>query len=58
MMIEHIHSTKEKPYGLFSLAVQPDFTIGRIVKINERHYKNVGAAAISSEDLLSYRTHD
>lgn len=29
----------------------------RIVKINERHYKIVDAAAISSEDLLSYRTH-
>lgn len=28
MMFAHIHSTKEKLYGLFNLHVQLDFTIG------------------------------
>lgn len=30
MMFAHIHSTKEKLYGLFNLHVQLDFTIGDI----------------------------
>lgn len=38
MMIEHIHSTKEKLYGLFRLPVQPDFIIGLINSIAE-YYK-------------------
>jgi len=33
MMFAHIHSTKEKLYGLFNLHVQLDFTIGVMVKL-------------------------
>lgn len=40
--------------AMFEFSIEDE----RIVKINERHYKIVDAAAISSEDLLSYRTHD
>jgi len=36
MIFAHIHSTKEKLYGLFNLHVQLDFTIGGIkIKKNE-----------------------
>ena len=35
MMFAHIHSTKEKLYGLFNLHVQLDFTIGGLKKYEE-----------------------
>ena len=35
MMFAHIHSTKEKLYGLFNLHVQLDFTIGGKIKDNK-----------------------
>ena len=39
--------------AMFEFSIEDE----RIVKINERHYKIVDASSISSEDLLSYRTH-
>ena len=39
MMFAHIHSTKEKLYGLFNLHVQLDFTIGdRLSFINTTNF--------------------
>jgi len=39
MIFAHIHSTKEKLYGLFNLHVQLDFTIGEgkiLFSVNKR----------------------
>lgn len=36
MIFAHIHSTKEKLYGLFNLHVQLDFTIGVKEKIRKK----------------------
>ena len=40
MMFAHIHSTKEKLYGLFNLHVQLDFTIGDYIDF-EKVYRNI-----------------
>lgn len=39
MMLAHIHSTKEKLYGLFNLHVQLDVTIGG--KKDDNHFTHI-----------------
>lgn len=56
MMFAHIHSTKEKLYGLFNLHVQLDFTIGGFENLrellaiffsNNLHYSHYGCGSLT-----------
>ena len=59
MKFRHLHSTKEAPYGLFTLHVQPDFTIGvrfRVLKfpISENSYEYI----VTNLPLCSFKLED